>query len=141
MRIVSLCALLASTPALADVDFTEILASGTPAARRSPGIAAVPDAGGERVYMYGGFNGAPINSFAFYDTAANAWTDLTGDPLEIPYLREQAPMAFDAQSGHLVLFGGLRPRDLTCIGIFGCTWDTTERYRTLGTLLTVGVVP
>lgn len=69
----------------------------------------------DRAIVWGGFNGSGNDETWAYDFEANAWTNL--QPAVAPAPRWAHAMAYDSQSGRVVLFGGA-----TLEGVFEDTW-------------------
>ncbi len=62
---------------------------------------------GDRIVMFGGYDegsGLYRNDTWAYDTNTNNWTEL--HPATPPSPRSYAPMAYEAQTGEIVMFGG-----------------------------------
>jgi ribosomal protein L7/L12 len=87
--------------------WTELSPAGeVPPARMSPAMVYDPASG--KVILFGGSNGigAFFNDTWAYDPAANSWSNLSpaGD---VPSVRHEHAMVYDAGSGTVILFGGL----------------------------------
>ena len=89
--------------------WTEADAGSGPSARMYAAVAY--DARSGRVILFGGaillqgiIEGQPQNDTWSYDLLANKWTELK--PLTSPPARSRHSMAFDSESGKIVMFGG-----------------------------------
>ncbi len=104
MRLAVSC-LLASSVALSQ-SMAQLNPGTSPSARRSSGMAAQPVASGERVWIFGGFDGAARNDLHYYDTAANTW--VAAAQTNTPATRERHALGWSPKHGRLVMVGGMR---------------------------------
>jgi len=83
--------------------WTEYEAFSGPSARMYAAAAYDPRSG--RVILFGGLaSESPVNDTWSYDLASNAWTELK--PTTRPSERGRHAMAYDTESGKIVMFGG-----------------------------------
>ncbi len=83
--------------------WTESVASSGPSARMYAAAAYDPRSG--HVILFGGLaSDSPVNDTWSYDLASNSWTHLT--PKTSPPKRGRHAMAYERESGKIVMFGG-----------------------------------